>query len=136
MRRYIHRVKTQEQIDPMNVPERTIIFKNTKPDSNPNESVHDMDAARKSRNQNKKIPESLSELSNSEKYDEAMGNLKENLDKEIQNYNQTHERLIKKSESGLVTISSIFCFCSVKESEMYLRKIRPRTMCLYSAASI
>src|SRR4051795_13363099 len=29
-----------------------------------------------------------------------------------------------------------FAWCSSNESEMYLRKIRPRTTCLYSAASI
>jgi len=40
------------------------------------------------------------------------------------------------SESGSLTISSTFPCWAAKVSEMYLRKIRPRTRCLYSAASI
>src|SRR5436190_5436537 len=34
------------------------------------------------------------------------------------------------------SLATSFAWCSSKLSEMYLRKIRPRTTCLYSAASM
>ena len=36
---------------------------------------------------------------------------------------------------SLFCATSLVC-CSSKESEMYLRKMRPKTTCLYSAASM
>ena len=43
---------------------------------------------------------------------------------------------MNKSDEGSDTVASIATCCAAKLSDMYFRKIRPSTMCLYSAASI
>jgi len=103
MRKYIHREQSlSEEIDPMNVPTRTVFFKKNKP-------VHDegnlssVDKVKSLAEIDKRLsdifPESLSEFADPKKFDKKLRVLKKDIDKEIKLYDTIHKKLISKSNS-------------------------------------
>lgn len=104
MRKYIHReISKNQEIDPMNAPDRTIFFKKHKPIPNENglEQI-----SKKSEFMKKDygdfsdiFPESLLEFTDPKKFNKKINSIKNELEKEIEHYDIIHKQLLKKSES-------------------------------------
>lgn len=105
MRKYIHRIIPEnENIDPMNAPTRTVFFKKNKPVYEENNIKNLIEEKPKSIKKSDDdfseiFPESLSHLTDPKTFDKKINSIKNDLTKEIKQYDIVHKQLLKKSES-------------------------------------